>query len=378
MRRLCWLLLSLFMIFSFTIPVALAGTADQSEKTLTLEQAINLALQNDKGLKKAEADIDRTKDLRDNAADNIDFLPSSGGNYSPTYELSWNNLLSADLTWQMSKKNLEATRDAVVLKTCKSYWDVQTAQEKVTVQQKLEQQALLNLQNARAGLQAGTVAPSAIVAAEGQWQQAKNNLQAAQHALDDAYNSFNQQVGLDASARPALADAPSYEPLEVADLNNEVARVVASSPSVWLAQQQVTLKKWAADMMYFTGQYTPYKAREIAVDQAQLDAASAQELMEMVTRQLYFSTKSLEESYQAAQEAVKMAQENLRVTKVKYDAGMATKADIVSAEVALSQAQMTANSLIRQHAYMKLAFEKPWAASGSSSGSTSSSSGSNN
>ncbi|WP_434075888.1 TolC family protein [Moorella naiadis (nom. illeg.)] len=91
----------------------------------------------------------------------------------PSYELNWNNLLSADLAWQMSKKSLEANRDALVLKTCKSYWDVQSAQEKVDVQRKLEQQALLNLQNVRAGLQAGTVPPSAIVAVEGQWNRLK-------------------------------------------------------------------------------------------------------------------------------------------------------------------------------------------------------------
>ncbi|GAF25573.1 outer membrane protein [Moorella thermoacetica Y72] len=376
MRRLGFLLIGLLLVFAFAVPVASAESKSKVT-TLTLQQAINLALQNDKGLQKAEKEIDRTKELRDNAADNVDFTPVMGSSYDPNYELSWNNLLSADLAWQMSKKNLEASRDAVVLKTCKSYWDVQAAKEKVAVQQKLEQQALLNLQNARAGLQAGTIAPSAIVAAEGQWQQAKNNLEAAQHALDDAYNSFNQQVGLDASERPVLADAPTYEPLDIADLDHEVARVVASSPSVWLAQQKVTLEQWAADMMFFTGQYTPYKAREIAVDQAQLDAASAQELMEMVTRQLYYTTKSLEEAYQAAQEALKMAQENLRVTQVKYNAGMATKSDIVAAEVAVNQAQLNLGDLIRQHAYMKLAFEKPWAASGGSGGSTSTSSGSN-
>ncbi|MGI9861193.1 hypothetical protein SDD30_07400 [Moorella naiadis] len=57
---------------------------------------------------------------------------------------------------------------------------------------------------------------------------------------------------------------------------------------------------------------------------------------------------------------------------------MATKADIVAAEMAVSQAQLNLDSLIRQHAYMKLAFEKPWAASGSSGSSTATGQGQGN
>ncbi|MGI9862810.1 hypothetical protein SDD30_15640 [Moorella naiadis] len=110
---------------------------------------------------------------------------------------------------------------------------------------------------------------------------------------------------MDAGEKPILVDNPKYEPLEITNLNYEVEKVIENSPSIWLAQQKVTLQKWAADMMFFTGQYTPYQARQIAVDQAKLDAANASDLMKMVTRQLYYTTKSLEESYQAALEAEK-------------------------------------------------------------------------
>ncbi|MBC7324281.1 MAG: TolC family protein, partial [Moorella sp. (in: Bacteria)] len=145
-----------------------------------------------------------------------------------------------------------------------------------------------------------------------------------------------------------------------------VRRVIEDSPSTWLAQQRVTLQKWAADMALFTGEYNPYKARQIAVDQAELDAASAEDLMEQVTRNLYYTTKSLEESYRAAEEDLKMARESLRIAEVKFDVGMATRAEVMAAEIAVAQAEQALNDLTRQHAYLKLAFEKPWAASGSS------------
>lgn len=336
-----------------------------------------MGLKYDRGVKVAEAEIDRTKYIRDDAADKIDFYAVPGAtNYSQEYQVSWNSLLTADLSWQMSKKTLESTRDALVLKICQSYWDVQNAEDKVHIQELIEKQALANLQNARAGLRVGTVAPPDVIYAETQWQQAKNNLEAARHNLDDAYSALNQLIGLDAGARPRLVDMPEYDPLKVDNLDTEVERIISDSPSIWLAQQKVTLQEWAADMMLFTGKYEPYKARQVAVDQAELNAANAREIMKQVTRSIYYATMGIEESYGAAKEGLKKADENLRVTKARYDAGTAIKNDVMAAEVAGAQAQQTINELTRQHAYMKLAFQKPWAASGSGSSSATTGAGS--
>ncbi len=361
MRRASITILILCISICLAAPAAIAETVN-SEQGLTLQQAVEQALKYDRGLKKAEAVVERTEYLREEAGDRVQFTPIMGEFYDPITEVNWNMLLSADLTWRMSKKMLEADRDALVLRTCKGYWDVQAAQGKLVVQERLEQQALLNLQNARVGLQTGTIAPYQVATADAAWQQAKYNLGATGQELENAYSLFNQLLGLKADERLVLTDMPAYEPLEINSLNYEVARVIADSPSTWLAQQKVTLQEWAADMMFSSGEYTPYKARQIAVDQAELDAASAEDLMEQVTRSLYHTTKGLEDAYSAAEEALKTAQENLRIVNVKYDVGMATKADVVAAEVAVAQVEHSLADLTRQHAYLKLAFEKPWAA----------------
>jgi outer membrane protein TolC len=367
--KITFLLVLLLLNLSVVTP-SFAAT-NNSEGTLTLQQAIEMGLNYDRGVKVAEAEVDRTWYIRDDAADKIDFYAVPGAtNYSQEYQVSWNTLLNADLNWRMSKKTLETTRDTLALKICQSYWNVQTAEDKVHTQELIEQQALANLQNARAALLAGTVAPSDVIYAETQWQQAKSNLDAARHSLDDAYSALNQLIGLDPGARPRLVDMPEYEPLKVDNLETEVERIVSGSPSVWLAQQKVTIQEWAADMMMFTGQYSPYKAREIAVDQAELNAANTREIMKQVTRSIYYATMEIEKSYEAAKEGLRKAEENLRVAKAKYDAGTAIKTDVVAAEVAVAQAQQAINDLTRQHAYMKLAFQKPWAASGSGSGSS--------
>lgn len=350
--------------------------AAAAKDTLSLDEAIKLALEHDRGIKKAAAEIDRTKALRDQAQEDVQFTPVLGGYvgpYGPQIEANWNKLLSYDLAWRVSKRDYEAKIDALVLDVCKKYWDVQVAQSKLTLQEKLKEQALVNLQNARAGVAAGTIAQSILTIAEAQYQQAVKNCELARHELDDAYNALNQTIGLDAGERPELTDDVKFEPLKVDSLEAEVSRVLDKDPNVWKARQNIDLKKWAADMMYFIkGVYTPYEARQKELEEAELDYANAREVMAKFTRTIYYQAKKVEEGYAAALEALKMAGEKLRVERAKYEVGISIKADVLAAEVAVVQAKQALDDLVRKHAYLKLAFEKPWAVS-TGSGSTGSS-----
>ncbi|MDQ0285071.1 outer membrane protein TolC [Desulfofundulus luciae] len=349
----------LILIASLLVP-PYAWAKEPATPELTLNQAVALALAHSESVKKAEKDVDRTYEWRVYRSEQLDYTPlEPPGN--PKVEIAWSNLLTADLTWRMSKKSLTAEQDEVALDACKKYWDVLKAHEKVRAAEEGLKKADWELRRARANFQVGMIPQAALVAAEAQMAQAKAALEAAKNDLDNAYASFNRLVGLWPQDRPVLVDGVNFNPLQVSDVETEVGRIVDESPTVWLANEKVTLQKYLEDMMFYTGEYRPYQARKIEVEQAELDAASAKKMLEEVTRSLYYKAKSLEESYQALQEGVKTAEENLRVTKVKYDVGMATRAEVAAAEAALAEAKQKALETACQHAYLKLAFEKPWA-----------------
>lgn len=363
MRRWCILLMVLILPVLFASRGALADEEGAGPE-ITLEQAINMALERDESLKKAALEVDKLEQQRNDVAERVKFIPAMGTVYNSDIEQAWYGLLQADLQWQMSKKSLQMARDALALKVANAYWNVQAAEEELKVQQLLEKQTLLNLQNARIGLQVGTVSSTEVVTAETKYQQAKAGVSAAQRALDDAYNAFNALVGLDSSKRPVLIDAPQYQPLEVVDLEAEVSKKVEGSPTIWLAEQKITLQKWAVDMPSYGGAYTPYKVREIELEQRELDAAATRKQMENSIRDLYFKLKAAEERYRSAEESLKSAWESLRVTRVKYELGMATQAEVLAKEVEVARAQQELDNSARQHASLKMAFEKPWAALG--------------
>lgn len=350
--------------FLFAVPPVMAREPAALE--ISLNEAIAMALERSESVKKAEKEIERTEALREEAADQLEYTPvMPAGN--PAVEAAWANLLAADLTWRSSKKSLTAEQDAVALDTCKKYWDVLNAQKKVEAAEDALKSAEAELQKVRAYYRVGMVPFSALARAEAQYSAALAGLESARNELNSAYVAFNKLVGLWPEDRPVLTTPVEFVPLEVADLDHEVARVLENCPQVWLEEQKVKLKEYSQDIMFYTGimtgtfSYKPYEARKIEVEQAELDAASTKKLFEEITRKLYYRVKSLEEAYESALEEVRYAEENLRVQQKKFEVGMATRADIAAAEKQLSEAEKKAFEIACQHAYMKLAFEKPWA-----------------
>ncbi|NSW83086.1 MAG: TolC family protein [Syntrophothermus sp.] len=337
-----------------------AQAKEPATPELSLNRAIELALTQSESVKKATKEVDRTEEWRNYRSDQLDYTPTEPpGN--ALVEVAWAQLLSADLSWRMSKKSLTAEQDKVALDTCKKYFDVLAAQEKLKSAEASLSNARKQLQVARALYNVGMATQAALTAAEAQYQAAQATLNAAQNDLDKGYVLLNQLVGLWPEDRPVLTDKVDFKALQITNLDYEVEKVLESCPTVWLAQETVTMKKYLEDMTLYTGEYRPYQARKIEVEQAELDALTTKEMFERITRSLYYGVKNLEESYAGAEQGVRAAQENLKVVKAKYEVGLATSAEVAAAEKSLAEAQYTAYNLACQHAYMKLAFEKPWA-----------------
>lgn len=352
------LILAVFIAAGALVPAAAAKEPVRLQ--VSLNEAVALALVHSEAVKKAAKEIDRTEALREGAASQLSYTPI-GPPGDPRIEIAWSKLLASDLAWRMSKKTLTAQEDTVALDACKKYWEVLKAQENVRAAEAALKSAERQLQNARAGYRVGMITQQALVAAEAQRGGAQASLAGAQNELESAYVAFNQVIGLCPEDRPVLTDTVEFNPLEIVNLDYEVVKVLESAPTVWLAQEKVTMQKYLEDMMFYTGEYRPYQVRKIEVEQAELDAVSAKKMLEQVTRSLYYAVKGLEEVYAGAQEGVRLAEENLRVTKVKFKVGLATSSEVVAAEAELAAARQNLFDLAAQHAYMKLAMEKPWA-----------------
>jgi outer membrane protein TolC len=364
-------MVAVLLLTIWSVPVL---AQDQLQKEIKLNEAISMSLTASKSYQKAKLNVDKSKVQRDNASDRVDYTPVSGDpSYDPTNDAAWYSLLSADMSWEMSKKSQSAEEDKIVLDTCKKYWAVQQAQADLHSKELAlakAQSALKRIQTmVRLGMsppEASTAGPElAIATAEKTLATAQMNLTSSQNQLKSACEALNKVIGLQSDERPGLADELKYEPLEVDSLDGAVARVLTNSPTVWQAEKSVELADYANNLAFAKGSYTDSDVRDIEKVQANLDAISAKDAAELLTRGYYYQVKSLEDSIPAAEKAEKQAEEALRVTKISYDLGMVTREDVQNSETNLAEAQKALLTAKANHAYYVMAFQKPWAASGS-------------
>lgn len=374
------ILAALVLACGIMIMPALAQAKDPATFELSLEKAVEMAIASSKALQSAQYEVDRAWEVREKAADNVKYIPAGpiSGDAAAQAAAAFTGLVQADLNWQMKKKAYEATKDSVVMAVYKAYYQVLSAQEYVRVKEAALKSAEWQRRVASDLYRVGMMSRSDYLKSATGIDGARAALEEARKALDDAYQQFNQLIGLWPEDRPVLTSRPKYEPLAVDSLDAAVERAVEESPTVWLAKSQVDYYKLRLDLYPFNSPSVsdPYDAWKIDVSKAEVSAASTAEQLRTAVRNIYYSAKQAEEKYEAARQNLEATREDLRVARLKFELGMATKVDVLSAEAKVAEAEKALLDIAASHEILAMAFAKPWVSSGGAGAGTSSGAGS--
>lgn len=351
-----------FLVTTFftTNPAALAK--EPAAPQLSLAQSMELALYHNNALKTAKYEIEQKYEVRKDAEDDVEFTPTR-----PTTtdaERAFYALVQADLSWEMSKKTYSAGEDTVIMNTYKAYYNILQMLEKVSASELAVKSADLQKKAATAGYFAGTVSKVGLIQAEAALKSAESNLEANRLSLNDMYQKFNRLIGLFPEDRPVLVDRPVFAPLKIDNPEPEIERAIALSPSNWQARKMINFYDLQLDLYNFTTSSEPYKVKELDVEKAKVSASDADEQMRQLMRTIFYTIHRIEEQYAGLQENIRISEEDLRVVKVKYDIGLATKAEVAVAESSLAQTKQSLLDLVCQHDILLFAFKKPWAYAG--------------
>ncbi|KUG02348.1 hypothetical protein ASZ90_020301 [hydrocarbon metagenome] len=361
-RKSIILILTAFLLICFITPVLASDTDGFNDEGLTIEQAVTKALNYSKTLKQSVLDVEKSEEQRNAAADNVSFIPLEYSGY-PEADRAYTGLLSADISWAMSKKTRDMNEDKITLSVFNAYVGVIQAGENVEYSREALINARLDWSIANTKYQLGMLSSVEKISANTQYQSAQNSLKLAEIELTTAYQALNKAIGLNIDERPILSEKPGYSEMGACDLEAIINKTVDGSPSIWLADKSVELAELQVKFYdWSTYNSGMYRATEISVQQASLSASESREQLRQSLRDIYYNILKLEESYQQQQEAVKLAQDSVRVKNLMFEVGLATKMEVQSAQLSLQQAQSSLDSIVFQHEYLKLVFEKPWAA----------------
>jgi hypothetical protein len=342
---------------------------------LTYQQALDMAMKNSISLKNAQANIDRSQEVRDNAADNLDYTPiGAGSDSSDSAERSaLLGLTSADTSLQNAKKQYDVTEDSIAYSVKKSYYEILQDIEKKKLDDLTLDNATTQLQLVTVKNQNGLASDYDLTQAQSAVDTAKAKQQSAQKTLDDANQKFDNLLGLSVDTHYNLEDQPTYEELGNIDLNAHIQSILATNPSIWLKEQQVKQAQMGVDLYTFNNSGSdPYKAKEIDVTTAKNSLDDAKNQLDQSLRTTYYSIKQSEDQYNILKSSLDTANQAMKIAQAKFDAGMAIKADLTSAQLNVEQLKQQLFDLTVQHELSVDAFNKPWAASGGSSSGSSS------
>jgi outer membrane protein TolC len=356
---------------------ASADSGNGGEPLLSLERAVHMALDRSHALRSAAYEVDRGYEVRKFAADRVKYsMRPIEGPTTPEADRAFTALVQADLAWQMAKRSYEAQKDTVVMSVYRAYAGVLQAQARLRAAEAQALAADWQYRATNAMFMVGAAARPDVAKAEADRDAALKNLESARGALADAYHALNQLIGLEPDARPVLETRVEVRPLVVENLEAAVSRALESSPTVWLAQQRIDLARLTLDLYNFAdpNRTEPYEAKEIDVSKAEVSAADTKEQMARLVRAIYFAARQAENGYGAALDSLAKAREDLRLAEIRYSIGMATRMEVEAARARVAQAEQSVVQYAWQHEVLRLAFEKPWAYAGASTGGGSTSS----
>lgn len=373
MKKASTFLLSIVLLFPLSVP---AFAAEQEavqqqnvvqQQTLTLEQAIQRALSTSYSLQNAKADIERANEVRNNAADNVEYTPFGPGN--PTANKVYTGYAKSEIGYQMQKKKLTVEEDSIAYSVREAYNAVLRELEKKKLADKSVENAYLQNNMMRYKQLQGLVSEFEADKADKTYRSELKNQQAAVTALNSAYEKLNQLIKLPAGARPQLVEQPVFKKLEETDLEAHVVRVLDENPSIWLAGKNIDLARLDLDLYTFNDKTNPdtYKAKEIDVYKAQYTYNDVRDKTAQAVRNIYYNIRQLEENYAVLEQKLKVAEDSLRLAEIQFEAGVLTKAEISSTRLAVDQIKQQLADIAISHDNLVEAFKKPWAVAGSSS-----------
>jgi hypothetical protein len=196
-----------------------------------------------------------------------------------------------------------------------------------------------------AQLSVGMLAPASKVAVEAGFEAAKAGLSTAQESLNKAYVELNSLVGYWPEDRPQLVTSIPFEGLKVDSIDAEINRAISENTNVWKALQAITIERQDLRMTI-----QDYDIAQLEIEVAELTAGQAKDELEKQFMLLYHDIMTLEQSILASQQAVASAEQAALTAKLRFEVGMATQGDVITAQFNLETAKSTLAGLLNTHA----------------------------
>lgn len=367
---------------------------------LSLEDSIMMALQNNPAIKMADADREKAEwsisEAKGGKMPTLSLTHSDkraktsagiGDSFANSINLSLPlytggkaeaGIEQAKLNFKVSDLGVEKSKQQVKLDATTGYFTILQSINALKVSQESVDMMVAHLKNVQAQYGVGVVAKSDVLRSEVELANYQQKQIIAQNGYDLAVSKFNNVLGLPLDTEVKVKDELKHEKYELS-LDDSIKYATIHRPEAIQADYSIDAAKqgikvaqsgklptvgasattgwsdtefpgtdnntWSVGL---NATWTPFdsgvtnakiKQADSTVAKAVQQAKQTKDSIQLEVRQAYFNMNEAEKRIATTQVAVEKAEEDFKISGVRYSAGVGTNLDVIDAQVALTQAK---------------------------------------
>ncbi|MEA4883739.1 MAG: TolC family protein [Clostridia bacterium] len=252
---------------------------------------------------------------------------------------------------------LVAKEQSLMLEVDKAYYNLVTAQERMGIMRRSEEQTRESLRIVRLKSEAGLASKMDVMSAEIALERAAAETVSAENQLELAQLALKQTLGVDLGMPVVVVDSAQPIAGEV-DYEAALARSLKSRPEIVQAREALEIAQ--LEVGFADNEYTPeLTKRQLnnALEQARLAAAKSEQGVRVEVRRMYLSLEESRRAISIASAAAKQAEESYRIMKLRYEHGMEIANSLLGAQLGLTQARLAELQAVMNYNIERLRFD---------------------
>lgn len=351
-----------FVLTSFGQGVALAQEDVVNEEEvvdelqLTLEDAIELALEGNKDIEIQELELSKAEivykdNIRgiDRGEDNLQFIPvrDAFGGVIPdavvnkAFIRNGGARLATELGLDTAKWNMEMKENEVRYNVEKAYFDLLQVEKELEIAQDNLALAQKQYDHGKLRYEVGMISQQQLLGLEFSLSQAQSSHETARMYQGLQKMSFRNTLGMDLDKEFKLLDSIEVKEYEEIDLEESIKLAIENNGSLKIVEGNVEVAN--LNLQALSGRYPDityaYRAQAADVAKAEKNLETVRTGVEMQVRSAVLNLTTAEKQIATFEKAVFQASEGVRIAELSFELGQNTATEVAQANLNLMNAK---------------------------------------
>lgn len=338
-----------------------------SDNILTLDNAINMALELSPLLEKEKLSKESNFEVRDEVGGNIRFIPMAAEYYDGRNDFIniYKLYKSFDIAYDVSKKRVDIQKEKEIYDVIEKYKaNVEARLSDKFNQKNYEYSQMLhriNLLKQNYGL----IGEVEISTSSSIFEIARNTRNIAQVNLEKNNAILGAKINIVKLSDKQLKKEELYDiskKLTDSTLEGFLTRAISDSPLIDILERSIDIKQLELDYNTYNdpANYKPTEAKELDVRAEQKNVENVKDLLESIVREAFYGAQTAQKSYLNAVNKHEIDQ-NLHEVKVKqFELGMITKLELLESEKNLAEDELNIEKAKNAFDMAMILLEKPY------------------